>query len=57
MGGAWERLIRTVKKVMVGVAGNQDRLSDEGLETLFCEIESIVNSRPITKVSDNVQDP
>ena len=56
MGGALERLIRTVRKVMVDVAGNQDRLSDEGLETLFCEIESMVNSRPIMKVSDNVQD-
>ena len=28
-------------------------LDDEGLSTLMCEVESIVNSRPLTKVSDD----
>ena len=31
-------------------------LDDEGLSTFMCEAESIVNSRPLTKVSDNVRD-
>ena len=31
-------------------------LDDEGLTTLMCEIESIVNGRPITKSSDNPSD-
>ena len=31
-------------------------LDDEGLCTLMCEVESIVNERPITKVSDDPRD-
>ena len=31
-------------------------LDDEGLCTLMCEVESIVNGRPITKVSDDPRD-
>lgn len=30
--------------------------SDEGLQTLFCEIEAILNSRPITTLSDDHHD-
>ena len=57
MGGAWERLIRSVRKVMTGLLGSSaSRLNDESLETLFCEVEMILNSRPLTKVSDDVND-
>ena len=31
-------------------------LDEEGLRTLMCEVESIVNGRPITKVSDDPRD-
>ena len=55
-GGVWERLIRTVRKVMMGLLGKDCRLSDEALETLFCEVESMVNGRPLTKVSDSALD-
>ena len=55
MGGVWERLIRTVRKVMTGILSNS-KLTDDSLSTLFCEVETIVNSRPITKVSDDVND-
>ncbi|XP_068697188.1 uncharacterized protein [Montipora foliosa] len=34
----------------------QQILDDEGLSTLMCEVESIVNGRPITKVSDDPKD-
>ncbi|XP_068207466.1 uncharacterized protein [Palaemon carinicauda] len=37
-------------------ASSEGRLSDEGLETLFCEVEFVINGRPITKVSDDVLD-
>ncbi|KAK3702238.1 hypothetical protein QZH41_005406 [Actinostola sp. cb2023] len=50
-GGVWERCIRTVRKVMKALL-KQQVLDDEGLNTLMCEVESIVNGRPITKVSD-----
>jgi len=57
MGGVWERLIRTVRKVMNAVMNAPTRpLDDDGLATLFCEVESIVNSRPITVVSDHLRD-
>ena len=32
-------------------------LDDEGLATLMCKVESIVNGRPLTKVSDDPRDP
>ena len=31
-------------------------LNDEGLTTLMCEVESIINGRPITKLSDDPRD-
>ena len=55
MGGVWERMIRTVRKVLTSVVGSQV-LDDERLATLFCEVESVVNSRPLTIVSDDPED-
>ncbi|XP_055615002.1 uncharacterized protein LOC129761309 [Toxorhynchites rutilus septentrionalis] len=49
MGGAWERLIRTVKQ-------NLNKLLPKGppsyevLENLLIEVENIVNSRPLTSI-------
>ncbi|XP_071094883.1 uncharacterized protein [Haliotis cracherodii] len=56
MGGVWERQIRTVRKVLNALLYQQHGLHDEGLSTLFCEVEAIVNSRPITIVSDSPSD-
>ena len=55
MGGTWERMIRTVKRVLVAVMPCA-RLTDESLRTILCEIEWIVNSRPLTKASDDIKD-
>ena len=54
-GGCWERCIRTVRKVLNALL-NEQPLDDEGLSTLFCEVEAIINSRPITRTSDDPAD-
>lgn len=54
-GGVWERCIRTVRKVMKALMKEQV-LDDEGLNTLLCEVEAIINGRPITKLSDDPRD-
>lgn len=51
-GGIWERRIRTTRKILTALLKEQV-LSDEALMTLMCELESIINGRPITKVSDD----
>ncbi|XP_058826865.1 uncharacterized protein LOC131686880 [Topomyia yanbarensis] len=47
MGGAWERLVQSVKAAMKE-AYSEGKLDDEGLQTLVVEAESVVNSRPLT---------
>ena len=51
MGGIWERQIRTVRKVL-NVILKEQIVDDERLSTLFCEVESIVNGRSLTVLSD-----
>ena len=56
-GGIWERLIRTTRKFLYSVMSHQNfRLDDEALQTLFCEIENILNNRPLTRASKNPND-
>ncbi|XP_071944680.1 uncharacterized protein [Antedon mediterranea] len=55
MGGVWERQIRTIRTIMYSLV-RQQTLDDESLTTLMCVIENIVNSRPITKLSDDPSD-
>ncbi len=54
-GGCWERQIRTIRKVLSSLTNHQP-LNDENLYTLFCEVESILNSIPLTSVSDDISD-
>ena len=55
-GGLWERCIRTVRRVLCGCMPRNVRLTDETLQTVMCNVESIVNSRPLTKISDCIED-
>lgn len=52
-GGFWERMVRTVKASLKKCLGSRC-LSRTELETVLLEIESCVNSRPITFVGDCV---
>ena len=55
MGGGWERLIGTVKRSLKVIL--QDQLVTEfTLMTIFAEVECLVNSRPFTYVSDDLDD-
>ena len=54
-GGVWERQIRSIRRVLESVLTSQP-LRDETLRTLLCEIESILNSRPLTPISSDVRD-
>ncbi|XP_049866070.1 uncharacterized protein LOC126366823 [Pectinophora gossypiella] len=55
MGGAWERLVRTVKTALLSVL-HERHPREEVLATLLCEVEYSVNSRPLTHVSVEATD-
>lgn len=54
-GGVWERQIRTVRKILNALV-KQQSLDDERLLTVMCEVESIINNRPLTLASDDPKD-
>ena len=56
MGGAWERLVASVKRALRAVLGNQT-VSDDVLHTTVVEVEYVINSRPLTYVSGAGGDP
>ena len=55
MGGIWERIIRSTKRVLYNIIKGTV-LTDFQLMTTFTEIENILNSRPMTYVSDDSND-
>ena len=53
MGGAWEALTKSVKTTLKAIAC--DRLfTKEALHTFVCEVESMLNNRPITPSSHDI---
>ncbi len=58
-GGSWERQIRTIRKILQAMLNEQyirECRDDEQLRTLMCEVESTINSRPLTHASDDPRD-
>ena len=49
MGGAWKRIIRTIKRILNALLlPVQQMLTDDSLITVLAEVKSIINSRPLT---------
>ena len=56
-GGFYEREIRSVRKVLTALMTEQtNKLTDESLTTLMCEVEAILNNRPLTEVTSDPYD-
>ena len=51
-GGVWERIIRSVRRILCSVSKEQI-LSDEVLYTYLTEVERILNDRPLVPVYDD----
>ncbi|KAI5752980.1 hypothetical protein M8J77_022401 [Diaphorina citri] len=54
-GGWWERLIGLMKNLLRRVLGRTS-VNYVELQTLLCEVESVINARPLTYVSNNATD-
>ncbi|UYV72208.1 hypothetical protein LAZ67_9002191 [Cordylochernes scorpioides] len=50
-GGWWERLVGLMKQLIRKVLGDKT-VSYEELQTVICEVESAMNSRPLTAISE-----
>ncbi|XP_047990706.1 uncharacterized protein LOC125229808 [Leguminivora glycinivorella] len=56
MAGVWERMVRSVKEALKTTL-HERCPSDETLHTLMAEVEATVNSRPLTYVATDPEDP
>jgi len=59
MGGIWERMIRTTRAILNSLIAKLPgrELSHEVLVTLLAEVSAIINSRPLTCISYDAEEP
>ena len=55
MSGAMESMVKGTKRALQAVI-KERTFTDDALNTIMTEVESTVNSRPLTTVSDNIDD-
>lgn len=54
-GGFWERIVRTLKEYLRKILG-QSKLNKVELDTTLAFVESLIDSRPLTYMSENPND-
>ncbi|XP_058449025.1 uncharacterized protein LOC131428985 [Malaya genurostris] len=54
-GGIWEACVKSVKTLLRKILGNA-HLTESELQTALVQVEAMLNSRPITPMSDNPSD-
>ena len=54
-GGAWESLVKLSKRSIFNILGKES-LKEENLSTVICIAEQLLNNRPLTAVSSDVED-
>lgn len=52
MGSVWERMVKTAKRVLKSLLKEQIE-TDEFLSTVKAEAVNIINSRPLSRISDS----
>ena len=55
--GLWEAAVKSMKLLLRKQFGSKRNITAEDLYTIICQFENILNSRPITALSDDVKDP
>ena len=55
MGGVWESLVKSVKTRLKAIV--KDHIfTNESLQTFLCEVESVLNGRPLTSIINDLSD-
>ena len=55
IGAVWEFLVKSVKQTLRIIT--RDRaFTKDSLTTFLCEVESVINQRPLTPTSDSIDD-
>ena len=55
-GGIWERMIRSIRRILSAVSREQT-MTEETLMTYLTEVERVLNNRPIVPVQDDPAEP
>lgn len=55
LGRIWERQIHTVRRILNSLLKEQ-AVNDDCLQTVMCEIKTLIDGRPLTSISDDVND-
>ena len=54
-GGTWEHLIGMSKRLFFNITGSR-KLQEDCFSTLICQVEALLNSRPLTSASSDMRD-